>query len=88
MLLIFGAAPAGWEGFLQCWRLLLQPVEARTSGLDPTLAGVPQGDGASALVLVRPDGMLGWRSLPADGEGLAALDAHLNRWFIPAGPET
>jgi 2-polyprenyl-6-methoxyphenol hydroxylase-like FAD-dependent oxidoreductase len=87
-LLLFGAAPAGWEGFLQRWRLLLQPVEASTSGLDPTLAGVPQGEGASALVLVRPDGMLGWRSLPADGEGLAALDAHLNRWFIPAGPET
>jgi hypothetical protein len=30
--------------------------------------------------------MLGWRSLPADREGLAALDTHLSRWFIPAGP--
>jgi 2-polyprenyl-6-methoxyphenol hydroxylase-like FAD-dependent oxidoreductase len=86
LLLRFGAAPAGWEGFLQRWRLLLQPVEASTSGLDPVLAGVPQGNGASALVLVRPDGMLGWRCLPADREGLAALDAHLSRWFIPATP--
>jgi hypothetical protein len=86
LLLRFGATPAGWETFLQRWRLLLQPVEASACGLDPTLAGVPQGEGASALVLVRPDGMLGWRSLPADREGLAALDTHLSRWFIPAGP--
>lgn len=86
LLLLFGAAPAGWERFLQRWHLLLQPLEASSFGLDPTLAGVCRGDGASALVLVRPDGMLGWRSLPADREGLAALDAHLNRWFIPAGP--
>ena len=50
----FGAAPAGWEGFLLRWRLLLQPVEANASGVDPALAGVPQGEGASALVLVRP----------------------------------
>lgn len=86
LLLLFGDAPAGWEGFLQRWHLLLQAVEGSASGLDPALAGVPLGEGASALVLVRPDGMLGWRSLPADREGLAALDAHLSRWFIPAGP--
>jgi 2-polyprenyl-6-methoxyphenol hydroxylase-like FAD-dependent oxidoreductase len=46
---------------------------ADSNGLDAARAGVPAG----GAVLVRPDGMIAFRAVPADGEGLAALEAHL-----------
>jgi 6-methylpretetramide 4-monooxygenase / 4-hydroxy-6-methylpretetramide 12a-monooxygenase len=39
------------------------------------------GNGA---VLVRPDGFLGFRAAAADAAGLAAVDAHLGSYLIPA----
>ena len=33
-------------------------------------------------VLVRLDGMIGFRASPADGPGLGALDAHLASYLI------
>jgi hypothetical protein len=42
---------------------------------DPTAAGV---------MLVRPDGHVGFRSPTADAAGLSALDAHLSSYLIAA----
>jgi hypothetical protein len=67
------------------WSSLLALVDGRAAGLDPRRAGLPADGAVSALALVRPDGILGWRSRPADPAGLAALDAQLARWFTPAG---
>jgi hypothetical protein len=33
---------------------------------------------------VRPDGHIGFRAAPADTAGLAALDAHLDSYLVPA----
>jgi len=65
------AAPAGGGERLRS--------RSRAGGCSPGGGGLRIGAGTTR------DGMLGWR-LPADREGLAALDAHLSRWFIPAGP--
>ena len=47
---------------------------------DPRRAGLATG----GAVLVRPDGYLGYRAVPADHAGLSALDAHLDSYLIPA----
>jgi hypothetical protein len=49
-------------------------------GLDAARAGVPEG----GAVLIRPDGFIGFRALPASEAALAALDAHLGAWLRPA----
>jgi 2-polyprenyl-6-methoxyphenol hydroxylase-like FAD-dependent oxidoreductase len=51
---------------------------AGADGLDPARAGVPDG----GAVLVRPDGMIGFRAAPADAAGLAALEAHLASYLV------
>jgi 2-polyprenyl-6-methoxyphenol hydroxylase-like FAD-dependent oxidoreductase len=46
----------------------------------PERAGAPSG----GAVLVRPDGYIGFRAIPADDEGLAAVDTHLASYLVPA----
>ena len=53
---------------------------ARDPALDPAWAGV----GAGGVVLVRPDGHVGFRALAADPTALAALDRHLAAYLVPA----
>jgi 6-methylpretetramide 4-monooxygenase / 4-hydroxy-6-methylpretetramide 12a-monooxygenase len=48
-------------------------------GVDPARAGVPRG----GVVLVRPDGHIGFRSPSADAGALAALDRHLSSYLTP-----
>ena len=51
----------------------------RWSGLvDITTAGGP------GAVLIRPDGYVGFRAVPADEAGLRALDAHLSSYLVPS----
>ena len=38
----------------------------------------------SGALLVRPDGHVGFRATPADAAGLAALDAFLDSYLVPA----
>jgi len=48
-------------------------------GLNPVRAGVPAG----GVVLIRPDGHIGFRFPSADPGALAALDRHLSSYLIP-----
>ena len=42
--------------------------------------GVP----APSALLIRPDGFIGFRAIPASPAGLRALDAHLDSYLVPA----
>jgi 2-polyprenyl-6-methoxyphenol hydroxylase-like FAD-dependent oxidoreductase len=65
------ALAARWAGLLEFRRI---------SGSAAARAGIADGGAA----LVRPDGYLGFRAVPADEPGLAALDAHLVSYLIPS----
>ena len=54
-------------------------MDGKSAGFDATLSGA---DGGGA-VLVRPDGVIGFRTCPADEPGLAALDQHLVKLSRP-----
>ncbi len=76
--LVFGDADeAALERLQSRWDGLVEIV--RTDG-DSARAGLADG----GAVLVRPDGHIGFRSSSADAAGLAALDAHLDSYLIPA----
>jgi hypothetical protein len=81
LLLWFGppAAEAA-ERFVRRWRGRVDWCDGQALGLDPARAGVPDG----GAVLIRPDGFIGFRALPASEAALEALDAHLSSWLHPA----
>jgi hypothetical protein len=68
-----------------CWDL----VDVVPGLGDPARAGLGQPGGEDRLmpraVLVRPDGYIGFRAVPAGRAGLRALDAHLDTYLVPAG---
>lgn len=70
---------AALAAFARRWRALVEVHDAECLGFDPFQAGV----GASGAVLIRPDGFIGFRALPAGRDAIAAIDAHLERWFTP-----
>ncbi len=49
-------------------------------GVDPVRAGLPAG----GIVLVRPDGHIGFRFPATDADAFAALDRHLESYLTPA----
>ena len=55
---------------------------SRDPGVDLVRAGVPTG----GVVLIRPDGHIGFRSPSADAGALAALDRHLSSYLTPPPP--
>ena len=61
------------------WAGLVEVLDGAAAGFDSARAGVPEG----GAVLVRPDGMIGFRASPADVPGLTALDAHLASYLVP-----
>jgi 2-polyprenyl-6-methoxyphenol hydroxylase-like FAD-dependent oxidoreductase len=79
-LIVFGKAP-GLEKMRARWDGLVTIVDGSADGFDPTEAGAPGG----GAVLVRPDGFIGFRAAPANATTMAALDAHLASYLIPAG---
>jgi 2-polyprenyl-6-methoxyphenol hydroxylase-like FAD-dependent oxidoreductase len=81
-LLLFAAPPANLRQLENRWDGLVEVVDARASGLDAARAGVPSG----GAVLIRPDGFIGFRAIPADAAGLDALSAHLARYLIERAP--
>ncbi len=78
-MILFGdtAPPPEFEAR---WAGLVSVLDGDAEGLSPTRAGV-SGGGA---VLVRPDGHLGFRAVPAGDGGFAAIDAHLESYLVPA----
>lgn len=75
-LLLFGAAEGSDVTRLRHrWRGLVEISQATG---DPRRAGLATG----GVVLVRPDGHIGFRA-PATSAGLAAVDSHLGSYLIP-----
>jgi 2-polyprenyl-6-methoxyphenol hydroxylase-like FAD-dependent oxidoreductase len=79
-LIMFGRPP-GLERMHARWGGLVNIVDGSDHGFDAKEAGAPGG----GAVLVRPDGFIGFRAAPADATTMAALDAHLASYLIPAG---
>jgi 2-polyprenyl-6-methoxyphenol hydroxylase-like FAD-dependent oxidoreductase len=79
-LIVFGEAP-GLEKMRARWDGLVTIMDGSAEGFDAAKAGAPGG----GAVLVRPDGFIGFRAAPADATTMAALDAHLASYLIPAG---
>ena len=59
------------------WKKVVDVVRATSQ---PERAGL-RSEGA---VLVRPDGFIAFRAVPADADGLAALDSHLESYLVPS----
>jgi 2-polyprenyl-6-methoxyphenol hydroxylase-like FAD-dependent oxidoreductase len=77
--LVFGPVAAP-DSLARLGRRWLGRVQiAHDPGLDPARAGVLTG----GVVLIRPDGHIGFRAPSADAEALAALDRHLCLYLIP-----
>ncbi|MBA2533405.1 MAG: FAD-dependent monooxygenase [Rubrobacter sp.] len=78
-VLVFGpvADAASLAQLVQRWSDLVQV--SHDPDVDPARAGVQSG----GVVLIRPDGHIGFRSSSADAEALAALDRHLSSYLIP-----
>jgi hypothetical protein len=78
-VLVFGAVAeaASLARLGRRWSDLVQV--SQDPGVDPGRAGIPTG----GLVLIRPDGHIGFRSPLADAGALAALDRHLSSYLTP-----
>jgi hypothetical protein len=48
-------------------------------GVDPARAGVPAG----GVIMIRPDGHIGFRFPSTQAAALTALDRHLSSYLIP-----
>jgi 2-polyprenyl-6-methoxyphenol hydroxylase-like FAD-dependent oxidoreductase len=78
-LIVFGEAPR-LDHLRARWNELVSIVDASGAHFDATEAGVPDG----GAILVRPDGFIGFRAVPADQTTMAALDAHLATYLVPS----
>jgi hypothetical protein len=67
------------DNFCARWGRLVQVIDASSMHFDAAEAGVPEG----GAILVRPDGFIGFRAVPADETTIEALDAHLATYLVP-----
>jgi 2-polyprenyl-6-methoxyphenol hydroxylase-like FAD-dependent oxidoreductase len=78
-LLVFGPASDA-EELTRLDRRWSKLVEiSHNPDVDPARAGVPAG----GLVLIRPDGHIGFRFPSANAEALTTLDRHLSSYLVP-----
>jgi 2-polyprenyl-6-methoxyphenol hydroxylase-like FAD-dependent oxidoreductase len=77
-LVVAGRAPR-LDDFRARWRALVSVVEWTDTGDLAKQAGLAQG----GVVLVRPDGFIGFRRALANKETMTALDAHLSTYLHP-----
>jgi hypothetical protein len=78
-VLVFGPVsdPASLARLGQRWSRLVKI--SHDHRLDPVRAGLPAG----GIVMIRPDGHIGFRFPSADANALTALDRHLDSYLIP-----
>jgi 2-polyprenyl-6-methoxyphenol hydroxylase-like FAD-dependent oxidoreductase len=78
-VLVFGPVPdaALLARLGQRWSKLVQI--SHDPGVDPVRAGVPAG----GVIMIRPDGHIGFRFPSAQAGALPALDRHLSSYLIP-----
>ncbi len=82
-LLVFGAI-AELESLRRFERRWSNRVDiARDPDVSPARAGIPTG----GMVLIRPDGHIGFRSRAVDSAALAAVDRHLSSYLIRRDPD-
>jgi hypothetical protein len=62
------------------WDKLVLMIDGPSAHFDAREAGVPDG----GAILVRPDGIIGFRAVPADETTMDALDAHLATYLVPS----
>ena len=77
-LVVFGGAPP-LDDFRARWGALVSVVEWPPGGARPAQAGLAEG----GLVLVRPDGFIGFRRASADEAAMKSLDTHLSTYLQP-----
>jgi Aromatic-ring hydroxylase, C-terminal len=78
-VLVFGSV-TDTERLAQLGRRWDTRVEiSHNPDVNPNRAGV----GTGGVVLIRPDGHIGFRFPSADGEAIAALDRHLSSYLMP-----
>ncbi|MDQ8727243.1 FAD-dependent monooxygenase [Bradyrhizobium sp. LHD-71] len=77
-LIVFGDVPC-LDRLRKRWGKLISIVDASSAHFDTAEVGAPN-DGA---ILVRPDGFIGFRAIPADEKTMAALDAHVATYLVP-----
>jgi hypothetical protein len=62
------------------WDGLVSIIDAAGTDFASIAAAMPNG----GAILVRPDGFIAFTAVPADATTLAALDAHLATYLVPA----
>ena len=77
-LVVSGGAPR-LDDFRARWGGLVSVVEWTGAGALAKQAGLAEG----GVVLVRPDGFIGFRRASADEKAMTALDAHLSTYLHP-----
>lgn len=78
-VLVFG--PVNSEALARLEQRWSKRVEiSHDPDVDPVRAGLPMG----GVVLIRPDGHIGFRFPSAEASAFAALDRHLSAYLIPA----
>jgi hypothetical protein len=77
--LVFSGGALRLDDFQARWAGLVSVVEWRGADILSRQAGLGEG----GVVLVRPDGFIGFRRAAADENAIQALDAHLSTYLHP-----
>ena len=78
-----GGAP-GLDRLRARWGKLVSISYASSVPFAAAELGVSDG----GVILVRPDGFIGFRAAPADNASMQALDKHLSGYLVPTPPRS
>lgn len=77
-LIVFGGAPR-LENLRERWGGLVSIIDAAEGEFGAAECGLPD----TGVILVRPDGFIGFRATPVDGSMVEAIHAHLETYLVP-----